>query len=81
MTPREVTERIAAELKAGTLDRRQAEALLGFVLLEALAIRGVPVESPKATYYRRCGELRRVGLLSGRTNMEPVNVEFDSPVG
>ena len=74
MSPHEIATRICEHLDAGSITRREAEILIGFVLVETLE----PSDEfwlPKSTYYRRCKQLRPMGLLKA-AETEPVNVDF-----
>jgi hypothetical protein len=79
MTAAEIATRIANDLENGGLTRREAETLLGFVLLESLVegdFRRPELDSPIRTYYRRCRALRRLGLLGERGGADPVAVDW-----
>jgi hypothetical protein len=79
MTALEIATRIANELENGGLTRREAESLLGFVLLESLVegdFMRPELDSPIRTYYRRCSALRRMGLLGERSRTGRVAVEW-----
>jgi hypothetical protein len=66
-------ETIRRAAEAGELTRQRAELLIGFVMLESVR---APVESEHSTYYRRCRDLRRMGLLDPRGITAPARVQF-----
>jgi hypothetical protein len=73
MTPERVALTICAALKDGTLERKKAERLLGFVLVESLA----PSDANyRTTHWRRCSELASLGLVDTTPWLEPVRVTF-----
>jgi hypothetical protein len=77
----EVVDTVHREIWAGRLSRTQGELLIGFVFLESARL--VP-DHPQATYYRRCRDLERIGLLKegkllkGGRRSSPVDVDFGS---
>jgi hypothetical protein len=81
MSPKQISERVASALREGHLSRRRAEALLGFVFLEWELRKAVSLphgaDSPPATYWRRCVQLRTIGLAREGQYLEPVPVDWD----
>jgi len=79
MTPEEITRRVVTGLEAGQLSRREAEINLGFVLLQAAFIGDYTrpeLDSPIATFYRRCSALKDLGLLRESGAVAPVDVDW-----